>query len=89
MKTMECVCCGIGREWADLEANMILMWSFVLIKIMLLMCRLLVCFMSLEEKKCVIDISLDLEGSRSPYVLGRIVLWIVGNVMEVCRMALD
>ena len=71
---MECVCCGIGREWADLEANMILMRSFVLMKIMLLMCRLLVWFMSLEEKKYVIDISLDLEGFRSPYVLGRVVL---------------
>ena len=60
--------------WADLEANMILMWSFVLMKIMLLICRLLVWFMSLEEKKCVIDISLDLEGFKSPYVLDRVVL---------------
>ena len=55
---------GMLAEW----------WSFVLIKIMLLICRLLVWFMSLEEKKFVIDLSLDSEGFGLPYVLSRVVL---------------
>ena len=51
------------------RTNVILVWFLVFLGSMLLKYGLLVWFMSLEEKKCVVDISLDLESFGLLYVL--------------------
>ena len=59
--------------WAVLEPNVILIWFLVFLRLMLLKHGLLVWFMNLEEKKCIVVVLMAFGSFGFHYVVNGLI----------------